>query len=145
MSLGATTLLHQAYLDFAERDGGPCFPDKAHFMGYASHVIRGLIINHARNRHAQKRGGQFEITSFDTEFAHTEDSMNLGDLTNISDALDDLAKLEPAPAVIVDKNFPVAFPLAKSLPCRAFRNVRRSETGKKRVSFSIARFAQTCR
>jgi RNA polymerase sigma factor (TIGR02999 family) len=65
VSLGATTLLHEAYLDMAARDG-PSFPDRARFMGYAARVMRGLIIDHARERHAQKRGGLFEITSLDT-------------------------------------------------------------------------------
>jgi len=65
VSLGATTLLHQAYLDMAAREGS-CFPDRARFIAYAARVMRGLIIDHARNRQAQKRGGQFEITSLDT-------------------------------------------------------------------------------
>ena len=64
-SLGATTLLHEAYLDMAGRDG-PSFPDRARFMGYAARVMRGLIIDHARERHAQKHGGLFEIASLDT-------------------------------------------------------------------------------
>ncbi|MGB8990040.1 MAG: ECF-type sigma factor, partial [Candidatus Sulfotelmatobacter sp.] len=55
VSLSATTLLHEAYLDMAARDG-PSFPDRARFMGYAARVMRGLIIDHARQRHAQKRG-----------------------------------------------------------------------------------------
>jgi DNA-directed RNA polymerase specialized sigma24 family protein len=49
VSLGATTLLHEAYLDMAAR-GGPSFPDRARFMGYAARVMRGLIIDHARER-----------------------------------------------------------------------------------------------
>jgi hypothetical protein len=32
-------------------------------MAYAARVMRGLIVDHARNRQTQKRGGQFEITS----------------------------------------------------------------------------------
>jgi len=44
VSLSATTLLHEAYLDMAERDG-PSFPDRARFMGYAARVMRGLIID----------------------------------------------------------------------------------------------------
>jgi DNA-directed RNA polymerase specialized sigma24 family protein len=61
VSLGTTTLLlHEAYLDIAKRDG-PSFPDPARFMTYAARVMRGLVIDYARNRHAQKRGGQFEI------------------------------------------------------------------------------------
>lgn len=113
MSLGATTLLHQAYLDLAEHNGGLSFPDRARFMGYASRVMRGLIIDHARSRQAQKRGGQFEITSFDTEFAHPEESVNLRELTEISDALDDLGKIEPTLAVIVDLKFFCGFSFAE--------------------------------
>ncbi|MGA2357288.1 MAG: ECF-type sigma factor, partial [Terriglobales bacterium] len=66
VTLSATTLLHEAYLDMASRDG-PSFPDRARFMGYAGRVMRGLIIDHARERHALKRGGLFQITSLDTD------------------------------------------------------------------------------
>jgi serine/threonine protein kinase len=59
MTLGATTLLHQAYLEMAQKNGA-ALPDRARFMGYAARVMRGLIIDYARNRRAQKRGGQFE-------------------------------------------------------------------------------------
>ena len=40
VSLSATTLLHEAYLDMAARDG-PSFPDQARFLGYAGRVMRG--------------------------------------------------------------------------------------------------------
>src|SRR3989442_15236800 len=46
-NLSVTTLLHEAYLDIAEREGN-CFPDRPRFMGYAARVMRGLIIDHAR-------------------------------------------------------------------------------------------------
>src|SRR5215470_20164782 len=65
-TLSVTTLLHEAYLNMASRDDAD-FPDRARFMGYAARVMRGLIIDHARNRQAQKRGGQFEITSLENE------------------------------------------------------------------------------
>jgi hypothetical protein len=45
-SLSVTTLLHEAYLDIAAREG-QSFPDQARFMGYATRVMRGLIIDHA--------------------------------------------------------------------------------------------------
>ena len=38
-------------------------------MGYAARVMRGLVIDHARNRNAIKRGGQFQITLLKTDFA----------------------------------------------------------------------------
>jgi RNA polymerase sigma factor (TIGR02999 family) len=101
-SLGATTLLHEAYLDMAERaDQG--FPDQARFMGYAARVMRGLIIDHARNRRATKRGGQFEITALNTEIL--EHAVDARKLVDISDALDDLEKSDASLAEIVDLKF----------------------------------------
>lgn len=102
VSLSATTLLHEAYLDMAARDG-PSFPDRPRFMGYAARVMRGLIIDHARERHAQKRGGLFEITALDT--AAMENAADHRELVQISDALDELAKVEPALAEVVDLKF----------------------------------------
>ena len=68
VTLGATTLLHDAYLDISGREG-TAFPDRNRFMGYASRVMRGIIIDYARSHQAQKRGGQFEITSLETDVA----------------------------------------------------------------------------
>lgn len=101
-SLGATTLLHEAYLDMAGRDG-PSFPDRARFMGYAARVMRGLIIDHARERHAQKHGGLFEITSLDTQAM--ENAVDHRELVRISETLDELVKVEPALAEIIDLKF----------------------------------------
>ena len=101
VSIGATTLLHQAYIEMAAKDGDS-FPDRARFMGYASRVMRGLIIDHARNRSALKRGGQFHITSSETEMAESADDR---ELALIGEALDELAKAEPSLAEIVDMKF----------------------------------------
>lgn len=109
MTLGATTLLHEAYLDMAARDG-PSFPDRARFMGYAARVMRGLIIDHARSRSAQKRGGQFHITSSGAEIA---EPANHGELARIGEALDELAKAEPLLAEIVDMKFFCGFTFAE--------------------------------
>jgi RNA polymerase sigma factor (TIGR02999 family) len=110
VSLSATTLLHEAYLDMAARSG-QSFPDRARFMTYAARVMRGLIIDHARNRRAQKRGGQFEITSLETEVA--ENAVDNRELAQISDALDELAKTDPSLAEIVDMKFFCGFSFAE--------------------------------
>ena len=101
-SLSATTLLHEAYLSMAARDG-PNFPDQARFMGYAARVMRGLIIDHARERHAQKRGGLFELTSLDTDAM--DNAVDHKELAEIGDALDQLGNVEPLLAEIVDLKF----------------------------------------
>jgi RNA polymerase sigma factor (TIGR02999 family) len=110
MSMSATTLLHEAYLDMAGRSV-PAFPDEARFMGYASRVMRGLIIDHARSRHASKRGGQFEITALSTEVL--ENAVDVRELVEISDALDELATTDASLAEIVDLKFFCGFSFAE--------------------------------
>jgi RNA polymerase sigma factor (TIGR02999 family) len=125
LSIGATTLLHRAYLDMAEREG-PSFPDRARFMAYAARVMRGLIIDDARNRQAQKRGGQFEITSLATNVV--ENVADHRELKRISDALDELAKTDALLAEIVDLKFFCGFSFAEIAAMRGVseRTVQRN-------------------
>lgn len=102
VTLGATTLLHEAYLELATKSGA-AFPDRARFMGYAARVMRGLIIDHARNRRAQKRGGMFEITSLEPE-TH-EAVADCHELTRIAESLDELAKVDCSLAELVNLKF----------------------------------------
>ena len=109
MSIGATTLLHQAYIEMAGRNGAS-FPDQARFMGYASRVMRGLIIDHARSRSAQKRGGQFQITSSVEGVEQPADPLALEEL---GAALDELAEVDPCLAEVVDMKFFCGFTFAE--------------------------------
>ena len=102
VTLSATTLLHDAYLSISAKEG-VAFPDRNRYMGYASRVMRGLIIDYARSRQAQKRGGQFEITGISTDIA---DPMTDADqLMRISDALDELAQVDQRLVRVVDLKF----------------------------------------
>ncbi len=123
--LGVTTLVHEAYLDIAGRDG-VSFPDRARFMGYAARVMRGLIIDHARSGHALKRGGQFEITAVDTNVA--DNVADERELTQISEALDELAKIDASLAEVVDLKFFCGFSFAEIAAMRGVseRTVQRS-------------------
>ena len=125
LSLGATTLLHEAYVDMAAREG-PSFPDRNRFMMYAARVMRGLIIDYARTRQAQKRGGQFEITSLDTAVA--DNALNYSELTQISDALDELSKSDAELAQLVDLKFFAGFSFAEIAAMRGVseRTVQRN-------------------
>lgn len=109
ISLSATTLLHQAYIEIASKEGG-AFPDPGTFMGYAARVMRSLVIDYARRRYAQKRGGEFHITSLEDEAAEVVDDRRL---TDISDALDELASAEPGLAQVVDLKFFCGFTFAE--------------------------------
>lgn len=113
--LSATTLLHEAYIEMAGKEGS-AFPDRAHFMAYAARVMRGLIIDHARSRSAQKRGGQFEITSGGDAIESPPDDQLL---SRISDALDELAKADAPLAEIVDLKFFCGFTFAEIAAMKA--------------------------
>lgn len=101
-TLGATSLLHEAYLDMVGREG-TSFPDRARFLGYASRVMRGLIIDYVRQRKAQKRGGLFEITAIRTDEPGLVPDVRM--LSRLSDALDELATTDEHLARIVDLKF----------------------------------------
>ncbi len=110
VTIGATTLLHEAYLDISEREGAS-FPDRNRFMGYAARAMRGLIIDYARRRQAQKRGGGFEITSISTDVAGP--MADAGELTRVSDALDQLETTDARLARVVDLKFFGGFSFAE--------------------------------
>lgn len=102
VNLSVTTLLHEAYIDMSSRRGAS-FPDQARFIGYAARVMRGLIIDHARSRSAMKRGGEFEITSLITDLG--QNCVGAKELSDIGDALDELAEVEPELAEVVELKF----------------------------------------
>jgi RNA polymerase sigma factor (TIGR02999 family) len=110
VTISATTLLHEAYLDISDRDRA-AFPDRNRFMAYAARVMRGLIIDYARRRHAQKRGGQFEITSIITDVVDAVPDAE--GLSRLSDALDALESADARLARIVDLKFFCGFAFAE--------------------------------
>lgn len=55
MSLSATTLIHNTYIEFARKEG-VAFADRGRSMSYASRVTRGLIFDHARSHSSLIQG-----------------------------------------------------------------------------------------
>ena len=102
LTLGATTLLHEAYLNISDRES-LAFQDESRFLAYACRAMRGLVIDYARARQAQKRGGAFEITSLPTELP--EDVLDHNELERIGEAVDALSAVDPALAQVVDLKF----------------------------------------
>jgi RNA polymerase sigma factor (TIGR02999 family) len=108
--LGATTLLHEAYLSMSAHPG-TVFVDRPRFMGYAARVMRGLIIDDVRRRTAEKRGGLFRITSLDGEIGMSVSGPQV--LVRIGDALDELMQVDRDLAEIVDLKFFCGFSFAE--------------------------------
>ncbi len=100
--LSPTTLLHEVYLDLSQREG-LVFADEARFLAYSARAMRGIVIDRVRERQTQKRGGDLDITSLDTDLA--EQCTQPEWLCSVGEALDELALLEPDLAHVVDLKF----------------------------------------
>ena len=109
VTLSATTLLHEAYLDMHDRKG-VSFPDRARFLAYASRAMRGLIIDYARSRQALKRGAAFEFTALPTNVP--EEAADSVELQRVSDAVERLAAIDPRLAQVVDLRYFSGFSLS---------------------------------
>ena len=112
LTLGATTLLHEAYLNIAGRED-VAFADRPRFLAYASRAMRGLVIDYARRRRAKKRGSQFEITLGSEEPPSGQQLQDATELERLGEALDELGQLEPALAELVDLHFFCGFSFAE--------------------------------
>ena len=101
-AMSATTLVHEVYADLARREKIE-FADRGRFLAYAARAMRGVIIDAARGRHALKRGAEFHITRIDTQIAEQIPDAKV--LDGVSEALDELAQLEPRLAEVVDLKY----------------------------------------
>jgi len=127
LTVSPTTLLHEAYLKLSGREAAQ-FPDRVHFMAYASRTMRTLVIDFVRERRALKRGAAFEITSLpaDAPECATDDLT----LVRIGEAIDELAKVDAALAELVDLKFFCGFSFAEIAAMRGVceRTVQRDWT-----------------
>lgn len=109
VTLGATTLLHECYLDMSGR--AAAFPDRHRFIAYAAHAMRGLIVDYIRERRALKRGGEFHLTALDTRVA--ESIPEVDDTVRLGEALDRLLGTDAALAELVELKFFCGFSFAE--------------------------------
>ena len=115
ITMGATTLLHEAYVDLNSRSVD--FPDRLRFLKYASRAMRGLLIDYVRNRRALKRGG--EITFVTVSDDTLQGPALAASLETLGHALDELAVLDPDLAELVDLKFFCGFSFAEIAALRA--------------------------
>lgn len=110
LALSPTTLVHEAYVNLAERED-IAFAERAKFLGYTARAMRGLLIDFARSKQALKRGAGFEITQLDTKIGdQSADAVELG---RLSEALDEMARLDPRLAELVDFKYFCGFSFAE--------------------------------
>jgi len=101
-TLQPTALVHEAYLRLAGVREAK-FQNRAHFYGAAARIMRRVLVDHARQRRAAKRGADATVASLD-EAADRGVDMD-ADLVCLNDALDRLAALAPQPARVVELRY----------------------------------------
>ena len=101
ITLGTTTLLHEAYLKVAARERESAL-DRNRFLAYSSQVFRGLVIDYIRARRARKRGGDFEITLLGDSDPGGGVESDDGDLEPLAKGLEQLAEIDPQLSRLVD-------------------------------------------
>ena len=71
-SLQATALVNEAYVRLVDGKAVE-WHDRAHFLAVAARVMRRILVDHARARHYQKRGGNAAQVTFDEAIAVTNE------------------------------------------------------------------------
>lgn len=112
LTLGTTSLLHEAYLNISDREGVQ-FATQAQFLAYAARAMRGLMIDYVRQRRAKKRGGEFQITSANSDVIAVDGDDSAEEIAQLGSALDTLKDVEPALANLVDLHFFCGFSLGE--------------------------------
>jgi len=110
-TLGATALVHEAYLKLTAGDA-PEWNDRAHFYGVAARAMRHIVIDHARARKAQRRGGGAAKVDMDIADISLSDSSEA--LLSLDAALDALEERNTRLARLVELRFFAGLSVAES-------------------------------
>lgn len=97
-----TELVHEAYLRLVGNEA-LSLRSRGHFYGACALVIRRILVDAARKRKAEKRGGGWGRVTLDVTHLPREDATV--DLIELNDALDQLAKVSPRAAQLVELRF----------------------------------------
>ncbi len=102
-TLQTTALLHEAYLKMG---GGEkvAWQNKAHFMKVAAQAMRHILIDHARRKHSEKKGGNMEKKPLRDDDAVSMDTSPV-DLLALDDTLEELAQVDPRIVQVVELRY----------------------------------------
>jgi RNA polymerase sigma-70 factor, ECF subfamily len=99
-TLQPTALVNEAYLRLSPDASG--WENRRHFFGAAAQAMRRILVDHARQRLADKRDGGARVTLADLDIAAPEENL---DVVAVSDALDVLAQEDPRLSEVVSLRF----------------------------------------
>jgi len=102
-TLQPTAVVHEAYFRLIEQTR-VTWKNRGHFLAIASQAMRRILIDHARGRGAEKRGGEVEKVTLDVAIASPEPAREV-DILALDEALERLKALDGTQAQIVELRF----------------------------------------
>lgn len=99
-TLNTSALVHEAYLKLVNYPPDNDWDGRHHFFGVAARAMRQILINYAKARNAQKRGGKMEVQPFQEEIYLTEEKAE--ELIHLEDALNQLEAMDERLARVVE-------------------------------------------
>lgn len=101
-SLQATALVNEAYVRLVDGKA-VAWHDRAHFLAVSARVMRRILVDHARARRAEKRGGRAARVSFDEALVVTDETPY--DIAALDEALDALSAFDARKSRVVELRF----------------------------------------
>jgi RNA polymerase sigma factor (TIGR02999 family) len=102
-TLQPTALVNEAYLRLVDQKNAR-WQNRAQFFGVAAQLMRRILVDHARTRQAQKRGGSDQQRLSLTNVEQASDKPEI-DLLALHEALNELAEIDPQQSRIVELKF----------------------------------------
>jgi len=101
-TLQTSALVNEAYLRLVDHENID-WQNRAHFFGVAAQAMRRILVDHARTRSYQKRGGAAQQVSLDEAATLSEERP--GELIALDEALDELAKMDERKCRVVELRY----------------------------------------
>ena len=101
-TLRPTDLLHEAFLHLIQQQD-QTWKNRAHFFGVAAHLMRHILVDYARAKGSEKRGGGLRKVALDE--AVSEAASRPARLIALDDSLRELEKLDPRKGQIIELRF----------------------------------------
>jgi RNA polymerase sigma factor (TIGR02999 family) len=101
-TLQPTALVHEAYLKLIDQTR-VSWQNRAHFFGVAAQIMRRILVDHARQHKAEKRGGELDNLRLDESIDVAVELS--GELIALDEALQALAKVDPQMARLVELRY----------------------------------------
>jgi RNA polymerase sigma factor (TIGR02999 family) len=98
-TLQATALVHEAYLKLVGSDAGRMWTDRRHFFAAAAEAMRRILVDHARKKRADVRGGSRQRVSLAEADAGID--QHADDVLALEEVLDHFAAVDPQKAELV--------------------------------------------